>query len=98
MKVLKVNDFALQSYRSFVKGNRSLSSNEVAKKLTRNVLLAKKIAEIENQAWYAYGKLRILVKDSIVTCVMNHNDIPDDWEVDLNKKKILNDMLGIARL
>lgn len=94
MKVLKVNDFALQSYRSFVKGNRSLSSNEVAKKLTRNVLLAKKIAEIENQAWYAYGKLRILVEDNTVTCVMNNQKVVDG--IDQNKKKILNDILGIV--
>lgn len=97
MELLKVSDFAQQSYRSFVKGNRSLSSSEVAKKLTRNILLGKRTSEFGNQAWYAYGKLHILVQDDTITCVMSLHDVLDDWELDYYKKGILDNLLGITQ-
>lgn len=97
LKNLKVSTFALQSYKQFVKGNFRLSISEVEKKLTRNVLLAKKISESDNQAIYAYGKLRIFVEnDSIVTCVMNHQKRADGWKLDHDKKEMLDSVLGIA--
>ena len=97
MELLKVSDFALQSYRSFVKGNFNLSSNEVAKKLTRNILLGVRIGEIDRQTWYAYGQLRILVQGDTITCVMNHRDVVDGWELDYFKLAILDSVLGITR-
>lgn len=97
MKTLKVNTFALQSYKQFVKGNLRLSIDEVEKKLTRNVLLAKKIGEFDNHVVYGYGKLSIFVENnSVITCVMNHQKTVDGWELDYMKKEILDSVLGIA--
>ena len=96
VKILQVSDFALHSYRFFVKGNFSLGATEVSKKLTRNILLGVRIGEIDGTTWYAYGQMRILVKNDKVTCVMNHNEVLDGWELDLYKKEILNNILGIA--
>ena len=97
VKTLKVSTFALQSYKQFVKGNLRLSISEVEKKLTRNVLLAKRVGEFDNHIVYAYGKLRIFVKDnSVITCIMNHQEPIDDWELDYEKKEMLDSVLGIA--
>ena len=97
MKTLKVSTFALQSYKQFVKGNMKLSINDVEKKLTRNVLLSTKVGEFDNHIVYAYGKLRIFVKNnSVVTCVMNHQEAVDGWELVLEKKKMLDSVLNIA--
>ena len=99
MKVLRVSDFALQAYRSFVNGNFNLNKDEVEKKLTRNVILGQKLGEnVGGQVWYAYGQLRILVKnEEKITCVMNRKGVIDGWELDYDKKRLLNGILEIAQ-
>lgn len=97
MNFLKVSEFALQNYKQFVKGNMKLSISEVEKKLTRNVLLSTKVGEFDNHIVYAYGQLRIFVKNnSVVTCVMNHQESLEGWELDYQKKEMLDRVLNIA--
>lgn len=98
VEVLEINNFAYQSYRKFVKGNFDLSKTEVATKLTRNVLLGKPtVVANTNHVWYSYGKLKILVKGGKkITCVLNHQEIPFGWEIDLALKEWLNKKLKIV--
>lgn len=94
---LKINNFVYQSYRQFVKGNHCLDIETVAKKLTRNVILGFPLpVENTDHVWYAYGKLRILVKyDSEVVCILNNQPEILGWEVDEDVKENLNKLLGI---
>ncbi|MFJ7982322.1 hypothetical protein ACIQ1D_18850 [Lysinibacillus xylanilyticus] len=98
IRLYSVNNFALQTYKSHIKGNSDLSYEEVSKKLTRNVMLGIKIPTADkNYVWYAYGHLRILVKnEKRVTCILNYQPILLDWEEDEPLKKWLNKKLNIG--
>ncbi len=96
--LLQINDFAYQSYRQFVKGNFNKSKEEVAKKLTRNVMLSTpKAVPNTRYVWYSYGALKILVKNGKkISCVINNQPFEDGWEVDQTLKTLLNKKLGIS--
>lgn len=96
--ILEISNSAYQSYRKFTKGNFDSSKTDVAKKLTRNTFLGTPIpVEDTNNVWYAYGKLRILVKNGKkISCVMNHQPRVEGWEEDLALKNWLNKKLNIS--
>ena len=98
VQTLKINNFAYQSYRQFVKGNFEKSKEDVAKKLTRNVMLGiPTIVPNTNHVWYSYGALRILVKNGDkICCVLNNQPFEDGWEADHALKEWLNKKLKIS--
>ena len=98
LKPFKISDLAYQSYRQFTRGNATLSKDEVAKKLTRNVMLGVPI-RVENTkyTWYAYGKMRLLVKKSEkIVCIINHQPVIEGWKVNSRAKANLNRLLRIS--
>jgi len=70
--LLKITPLAYHSYRNVTKGNKSLSYETCRKKLTRNILLAKKgetvIKDNGNIYYiYYYGNLKIVVSvDTVI--------------------------------
>lgn len=99
MKTLEVTGFAFYSYRNFVKGNEYIKKEEAEKKLTRNVILGKRISkDMDGKVWYAYGQMRMLVKDhEQIICVLNNRGVIKGWEPDYYKKEVLNKFFGIAQ-
>lgn len=98
IKPLKVSKLALSEYRKFVIGNSGLTKKEVAKKLTRNVLLAYSMESTDEQyRWYAYGYMRILVKNNKkIISVINRQPTIVGHEIDLQQKEKFEKMLKIT--
>lgn len=98
LKPLKVGKLALEEYRGNTNGNMKLSKSEVAKKLTRNVHLSYPMpTEDESYKWYAYGHMRILVKNNKkIISVINRQPTIVGWELDYQKKIMLNKLLKIS--
>ena len=97
LKPFKISDLAYQSYRQLTRGNAQLSREEVAKKLTRNVLLGiPVVVENTKYTWYAYGEMRLLVKKSEkIICIINHQPVIEGWKVNPWSKANLNRLLRI---
>jgi hypothetical protein len=103
MNLLKLTDKAYEQYQLSVKGNIGISKDQAARKLTRNVLLAKelppktKLDRLLGNKTYAYGNLHIDIRRGKVVKVSNHygRDCHNGWE--FNKKKYieLTKQLGI---
>lgn len=98
LKPLKVSKLALFEYRSNTLGNSMLSKSEVAKKLTRNVHLGYPMpTEDESYKWYAYGAMRILVKNGKkVITVINRQPTIVGHVIDGKKKIKLEKMLKLS--
>lgn len=98
IKLLKVSKLALNEYRNFVIGNKELTKKEVAKKLTRNVLLAYPMQSTDEQyKWYAYGQMRILVKNNKkVVSIINRQPTIIGHEIKLSQKENYNKLLNIS--
>lgn len=98
IKPLKVGKLALQEYRGNTNGNMKLSKSEVAKKLTRNIHLGYPMPTLdESYQWYAYGALRILVKNNKkIVSIINRQPTIVGWKLDYQKKTMLNKLLNIS--
>jgi hypothetical protein len=103
MELLKLTDKVYEQYKLSVKGNTDISKDQAARKLTRNVLLAKelppksKIDRLLGIKLYAYGNLHILVRRGKVVNVSNHygGEYHTGWEFDKKKYIELTKQLGI---
>lgn len=97
IKPLQVTKLALNEYRFNTINNLHLSKKEVAKKLTRNILLAYPMnIDDVNYRWYAYGRLRILVKNNKkIISVINRQETIPSWKLDEKRKAKLDKMFGL---
>lgn len=96
-KVLELTENAYRYYRSCVEGNRFVSFELARKKLTRNILLARKVPNLTVDAskqLYIYGHLQILVQSDKIVWV---KDEPKRCRFSKDMKKFakLNKMLDI---
>lgn len=98
LKPLKISTLALQEYRMNSIGNYNLSKDEVARKLTRNVLLSYPMESTDEQyKWHVYGHMRILVKNNRkVISVINRQPTIVGHEINLEQKEKLEKMLKIT--
>lgn len=102
MKVLRLTDKAYEQYKAQVKGNEAITKDQAARKLTRNVALARYIpprnekeAGIGNKL-YAYGNLLILVRRGKVMQIFNlHSQQNNGWVRDERLYIQLTQELGI---
>jgi len=84
-------------YRKNVRGNKLASDNLIQKKLTRNILLAKKYHITDDIDLYLYGNLLIFVGGNIIIYIHNikrKNILP--FKIDKDKYNKLNDVLAIV--
>lgn len=104
MKLLELTPSVFRDYRSTVKGNEDITYDAARKKITRNVMLAKKL-EPRNQEdidkgniLYQYGNLEILVKNETVIHIKNHKgkNVYSGWELDRFKYVDLSRELNIV--
>lgn len=98
IKPLKITKLALHEYRTNTARNRGLSKTEVAKKLTRNVMLAYPMnIDDAKYKWYAYGRMRILVKNNKkIISVINRQETIPTWKLDEKRKEKLDKMFGLS--
>lgn len=100
IKLYKITDNVVDYYRLNVDGNEYTPKNTIVKKLTRNVLLSRKL-QIDNNpnglVYYLYGQLLIIVNPNIHTIVDIDNYVISDvrWYKDEQKYDMLNMALGI---
>jgi hypothetical protein len=96
MKLLKLKRKVEEYYRNNVKGNKDISYDQIRRKMTRNMLLAKKEDSTDYPCQlYKYGSLWFLVKDDKVVWMRNKCYVPEDWILDKEKYNRLNEELGI---
>jgi hypothetical protein len=103
LKLVTISDTAFQYYKRKVRNNKDITYDLSRRKLTRNILLAKKIParneeEIQKgNELYIYGNLYILKRGNRVIHLWNHKNTNAiaDWEVDEAKRADLSRELGI---
>ncbi|MBL4951063.1 hypothetical protein JK635_02260 [Neobacillus sp. YIM B02564] len=103
MELLNISQKALNYYRKHVRGNEGITVDQAKRKLTRNVLLAKKLhpncqEDInKGNVLYQYGNLLILVKDNCIIHLKNHYNVNSyrDWKLDRFKYVELSKEFGI---
>jgi hypothetical protein len=96
MELLKLKRKVEEYYRNNVKGNKNISYDQIRRKMTRNMLLAKKEDSTGYPCqMYKYGSLWFLVKDGKVVWMKNKCKVPEDWVLDKDKYNKLNKELGI---
>jgi hypothetical protein len=103
LKILELTDKAYEAYKSFVRHNDDITRELAAKKITRNVMLAKEIeprGEYEKQIGnrvFMYGNLMIVTRRNKVVHIWNNKRINayEGWELDRVKYVELSKELGI---
>lgn len=95
IKLYKVSKFAEDYYKNSVKDKFEYSSEDIQKKLTRNIHLANELPNItKNIKIYQYGNLIIITKRHKIIWLHNLNGIVH-FEVDDFHKRKLNKLLDI---
>lgn len=103
MKLITISDKAFRYYKRKVRGNKDITYDLACKKLTRNIILAKKVParneeEIaKRNELFLYGNLFILKRGNMVIHLWNHKNTNayEDWELDQAKYDELSKELGI---
>lgn len=96
MKIYKVSQNAYEYYIHNVKDNENASYDLVCRKLTRNIMLGKKMPDKENKRLYFYGNLAILIRNGEIVWLNNYKDKYHNFTVDKAKYDKLNRKLGIT--
>lgn len=99
-KIFKLTGRVLLDYRKYVRGNENASKPLVRRKLTRNVLMALKLAEnIDGKGsdLYGYGNLHIYVKGDYITKIRNKTHKINWFYKNMNQYRELNRLLEIDK-
>lgn len=101
MELLDVNKGVYDYYCQNVKDNENTSFKIVQAKLTRNMLMAYRVPQTEEQIaagkqMYHYGNLRLLVVGNTVIWIKNSRSNCKWFYKDEKRYKLLNDLLGIT--
>jgi hypothetical protein len=95
IKLLKINQRSFDYYRQNTKTNSHITGLEARKKLTRNVLMAKKIGKVTpEKQYYAYGNLIIHVIAGKITSIKN-SSIRKPFRKNIDRYNQLNKILDI---
>ena len=96
-------NYAYKKYKQVVKGNENTSHEMARKKLTRNILLGKRVYKDHtyNQELYLYGHLKLRVNITIdnrrvITGIWNNCRPDEEWTLHAKKYAKLNKRLGIG--
>lgn len=100
IKLLQVSDKVIEAYRREVKGNERLPTDQVIKKIHRNIQLVKEADKkyIKRNLFsttYMYGNLHLKVKFNKVIELVNHKGRHTDWHVNWKRYEQLSRQLGI---
>jgi hypothetical protein len=103
VEILELTDKVFEYYRKNTKGNENISRDQVARKLTRNVLLAKEVPprnaidRLLGNCMYHYGNLHIVVRRNKIVHIRNYKNQNNykNWELDRFKYVDLSRELGI---
>lgn len=97
IKILDIADSAYLYYKKTVKGNKYTTKDQVARKLTRNMLLSlpTKRTKDGQGVVYAYGHMRFMVRNNIVEWVDDTQKQLPMWFLDKEKHKKLTEQLEI---
>lgn len=103
MKLLKVPNDIYEKYKDTVKGNENTSLDQVRRKLTRNMLLAKEVTprskweRLIGNKIYHYGNLHFVVRYGKVIELKNYKGGKHygGWRLDEKKRMELTIKLGI---
>lgn len=103
MKILKLSDSVYEYYREKVNGNQNISREQAARKITRNVLLAKEVQlrkrldRLLGKKLYHYGNMDIVVQWGKVIHISNKKGgkRKGNWYKDMKKYEQLTKELGI---
>ncbi|MFO1442945.1 hypothetical protein KDN24_06905 [Bacillus sp. Bva_UNVM-123] len=104
MKILKLSNAAYHYYRDKVKGNITITKEQAARKLSRNILLAKevklksKLDRLLGKKLFHYGNLHITTQWNKVISIKNHRTGKHygNWKLDKEKYIKLSKELGIT--
>jgi len=91
LEILTFRKGVYQSYKKNINGGEETSLDLAQRKMTRNMLLAKRVGE----NMYQYGKLWFVVEDGTVIWLSNHCPKPNKWKKNVKKYMELNKLLGI---
>lgn len=106
MKLLNVSNDVLQYYREKVRGNENITLDQARKKLTRNVMLAKKVTprkrldRLLGISLYQYGNLHMKLRWNKIIYIKNHRSGKHygNWKLDKEKYIRLSEELGIEEV
>jgi hypothetical protein len=100
IKLYNVKPEVFEYYRLNTKGNRNTSHDQIIKKLTRNVLLSRKLNnDKDGNEIYQYGRLLITVNPNTytITEISNYTISNYYWNGKHTRKyDMLNKILGIV--
>jgi hypothetical protein len=92
VQIFEITDRVYEYYKQNVKGNEDVTKDQAAKKLSRNVMLAKEIPPRNEQdiskgnKMYYYGSLHIVLKGDKIIYLNNHRGSKCyGWELDQEK-------------
>lgn len=97
---MKLNDKAYTTYKQTVRGNRTITKSEAAKKLTRNVILAREyfpelIKKNVLGITYVYGNLHIKVRGKTIVSIENYKGGCNHIDIPGSRRRELSIQLGI---
>lgn len=97
LKMLQMGKGVYQEYVNTVKGNENTPYDVAHKKLSRNVILGRKISTNGETTLYHYGNLDITVVGNTITGIKNNKgNIGRKFKKNIPRYIKLNKQLGIA--
>lgn len=81
MRLLKFKNGLYEKYKKTVKGNDKITYKDACRKMTRNMLLAKKVELEANRVMYQYGSLHFIVHDDRIIWIRNYQQIDPTWRL-----------------
>jgi hypothetical protein len=104
LKILELTDKVFQYYRENTRDNKNISRDQAARKLTRNVMLAKEVPprnaidRLLGNKMYHYGNLHLVVRRGKVVHIKNYKNQNNykGWEFNPHKYVELTKKLGIV--
>lgn len=97
-------NYAYQKYKRVVKGNEDITLEMARRKLTRNILLGKRVykdSHHRHMELILYGKLKIRINQTydgrqVITGIWNNCRPDEEWTLHTKKYAKLNKRLGIG--
>jgi hypothetical protein len=103
LKILELTDEVFDYYRENTRHNKDITRDQAARKLSRNIMLAKEVPprnerdRLLNNRMYHFGNLHIVVRDGIIIHLRNYKNQQNyrGWELDRFKFVELTKEFGI---
>jgi hypothetical protein len=102
VKILKLPYELYEYYKTCVRDNENITRDQAARKLTRNVLLAKEVPprntleKLKGNKMYQYGFLHIVVRRGRIVHLNNKGRLDEEWVKDEQRYQELTKKLEIV--